>query len=106
MQLNMSPIEMDNAVLAGAVPDDSGLIGIQVSYDMGWQKRGKGHNLLAGQGAAMGLGTGKVLAYATRCKYCRICQNAKKKGKSPQQHDCRKNHTGSSKAMEPDHGGM
>ena len=95
-------IEMDNAVLAGAVPDDSGLIGIQVSYDMGWQKRGKGHNSLTGQGAAMGLGTGKVLAYATRCKYCRICQNAKKKGKSPRQHDCRKNHTGSSKAMEPD----
>ncbi|CAB4007536.1 Hypothetical predicted protein, partial [Paramuricea clavata] len=95
-------MEMNDAVVDGAEPDVNGLIGIPVSYDMGWQKRGKGHNSLTGQGMAMGLKTGKVLAYATRSKYCRICQNAKKNGKSPRKHDCRKNHTGSSKAMEPD----
>ena len=74
-------MEMNDAVLDGAEPDDNGLIGIPVSYDMGWQKRGKGHNSLTGQGMAMGLKTGKVLAYATICKYCRICQNAQKRAK-------------------------
>ena len=87
--------------MSGAASDKDGLVGIPVSYDMGWQKRGKGHNSLTGQGAAMGLQTGKVLAYATRCKLCRTCQNAKRKGIQPRQHDCRHNHTGSSKAMEP-----
>ena len=46
--------------------EKDGLVGIAVSYDMGWQKRGKGHNSLTGHGTAMGLVTGKVLSYATR----------------------------------------
>jgi len=33
-------------------PSADGLVGIAVSYDMGWQKRGRGQ-------AAMGLATGK-----------------------------------------------
>ena len=37
---------------------------------------------------------------ATRCKNCRICAQAKSDGKVPQNHDCRKNHAGSSKSME------
>lgn len=49
----------------------------------------------------MGLTTGNVLAYATNCKFCRVCDSAKKQGKQPRQHDCRKKHVGSSKAMEP-----
>ena len=68
---------------------------------MGWQKRGKGHNSLTGQGTAMGLKAGKVLAYATRFKLCRTCSYASREGKQVKQHDCRKNHNGSSKAMEP-----
>lgn len=55
--------------------------GIAVSYDMGWQKRGKGHNSLIGQGAGMGVVTGKVLSYSTRCKTCRFCNASKKAGK-------------------------
>ena len=42
---------------------ENSLVGIAVSYDMGWQKRGKGHNSLTGHGTAMGLVTGKVLSY-------------------------------------------
>ena len=34
-------MEMNDAVVDGAEPDDNGLIGIPVSYDMGWQKRGR-----------------------------------------------------------------
>lgn len=94
-------IEIENAKLSGATADENGLIGFPVSYDMGWQKRGKGHNSLTGHGAAMSLTTGNVLAYATRCKSCRVCDNAKRQGKEPRKHDCRQNHSGSSKAMEP-----
>ena len=36
-------------------PSADGLVGIAVSYDMGWQKRGRGHNSSTGHGAAMGL---------------------------------------------------
>jgi predicted RNA binding protein with dsRBD fold (UPF0201 family) len=93
--------EKDMAEENGEVADENGLVGIPVSYDMGWQKRGKGHNSMTGQGVAMGLATGNVLAYATKCKSCRVCDHAKKKGKQPRRHDCRKNHVGSSKAMEP-----
>ena len=60
--------------------EKDGLVGIAVSYDMGWQKRGKGHNSLTGHGTAMGLVTGKVLSYATRCKSCRVCDSSKKSG--------------------------
>lgn len=32
---------------------------------------------------------------------CCSCDEAKKAGKQPNDHDCRKNHSGSSKSMEP-----
>ena len=36
--------ERDNALLSGVASDKHGLVGIPVSYDMRWQKRGKDHN--------------------------------------------------------------
>ena len=51
-------------------PSADGLPGIAVSYDMGWQKRGRGHNSSTRHGAAMGLATGKVVSYSTRWKTC------------------------------------
>ena len=77
------------------------LPGVAVSYDMGWQKRRRGHNSATGHGAAMGLATGKVVSYSTRCKMCRVCSHNKLTGKE-KKHDCRKNHNGSSKSMERD----
>ena len=68
---------------------------------MGWQKRGKGFNSNTGQGAVMGLHTGKILDYATKNKTCRTCEYACRMKKEPPKHHCRKNHSGSSKAMEP-----
>ena len=68
---------------------------------MGWQKRGKGHNSRTGQGAIIGLSSGRVLDYTTRTKSCRFCDSAKAMGKKPKADDCRKNHEASSKAMEP-----
>ena len=77
-----------------------GFVEMAASYDMGWQKRGKGHNSSTGHGAAMGLATGKVMDCATRFKNCRFREAAMAKGKQATKHDCRKNHEGSSKSME------
>ena len=33
---------------------------------------------------------------------CRTCESARSKGKDPAYHDCRQNHKGSSKSMEPE----
>ncbi|XP_078329120.1 uncharacterized protein LOC111135496 isoform X1 [Crassostrea virginica] len=73
-----------------------------VSYDAGWQTRGSGRNYasLSGHGSMIGASTGKVLAYAVRCKKCKQCDQDT--SKDPSSHDCRKNWTGSSKSMEPD----
>ena len=56
-----------------------------------------------GHGAAMGLTTGKVVSYSTRCKTCRVilCSHNKSTGKE-KKHDCGKNHGGSSKSIERD----
>ena len=48
----------------------------------------------------MGSQTKKVLDYACANKFCRVCESAKSKGKEPVSHDCRLNHSGSSKSME------
>lgn len=56
------------------------VVSIGASYDMGWQKRGKGHNSLKGVGSMVGLRSGKVLAYSTRNKRCTVCQSAKRSG--------------------------
>ena len=94
--------EERNAVIKKFIKaDDQGCINIPCSYDMGWQKRGKGHNSSTGHAAVMGLTYGKVMDYTTRTKSCRVCTNAKKTGKEAKQHNCRVNHTASSKAMEP-----
>ena len=86
----------------GVLADSDGLLPLSVSYDMGWSKRGKAHNSLTGHGAIMGSVTGKALDYTTRNKFCRTCLSAKKDDDNPNPHDCRLNHTMSSKSMEPE----
>lgn len=66
---------------------------------MAWQQRNGGHNSSTDHGAVIGAFTGKILDFDTRCKSCRICNSAAKKGQKPRTHDCRKNHVGSSKSM-------
>ncbi|XP_022808639.1 uncharacterized protein LOC111345620, partial [Stylophora pistillata] len=95
------PEERNAAIKKDVKTDDQGCINIPCSYDMGWQKPGKGHNSSTGQAAVMGLTYGKVTDYTTRKKSCRVCANARKTGKEAKQHNCRLNHTASSKAMEP-----
>ena len=74
---------------------------VTVSYDMRWAKRGRAMNSLTGAGAAVGRETGKVVAYGTRNKRCITCSIAERENRFPKPHDCRRNHYGSSKSMEP-----
>ena len=48
----------------------------------------------------IGENTGKIINYAVRSKTCRICSASSTS--LPRQHDCRQNHTGSAKSMEPE----
>lgn len=74
-------LERKLALDDGATADSDGFVSVSCSYDMGWQKRGRGHNSSTGHEAVMGLTTGKVLDFATKSKTCRICKNAMKAGK-------------------------
>ena len=76
--------ERNAAIKKGVKEDDQGCINIPCSYDMGWQKRGKGHNSSTGHAAVMGLTYGKVMVFTTRTKSCRVCTNAKKNWKTSQ----------------------
>ena len=71
-----------------------------ISYNMGWQKRGNARNSWTGQGTAAGRATGKIIHFETKNTTCQICETLSKSGKRPDTHDCRKNHTGTSKSME------
>ncbi|XP_070548141.1 uncharacterized protein [Ptychodera flava] len=50
----------------------------------------------------IGKNTGKVIQYAVRSKKCRICDEAKARHEEVRAHDCRRNWSGSAKAMESD----
>jgi len=75
---------------------------LKLSYDMGWQKRGRGFNSQTGVGHMIGHKGGKVVGYKTRNKRCVTCHKAFRSGKRAKKHDCRRNWYQSSKAMEPD----
>ena len=57
-------VEKQEALQNGVQVDDNNLVPISYSYDMGWQKRGKGHNSHTGQGAVMGLSSGSAGLYS------------------------------------------
>lgn len=94
--------EIDLEKSSGRAPDSDDLFPLSVSYDMQWLKRGRANDSLTGHGAIMGSKTKKVLDYSCANKLCRICESARSKGKDPAYHDCRQNHKGSSKSMEPE----
>ena len=77
---------------------------ISDSVDAAWQCRGSGRSYqsLSGHSSVIIIGekAGKVLKFATRKKSCRFCEAAERCGRPAPKHDCRKNCTGSAKAME------
>lgn len=58
--------------------------------------------MLKGHATVVGAETGKIIGYETRIKSCRVCESAGKKGIQAKEHSCRKNWSGSAKAMEAD----
>ena len=75
---------------------------------MGWQKRGSGraYDSKSGVGTLMGNKTSRICAYGVRIADCRTCQRHQLKGDTETipRHNCAKNWSGSSKAMESDAG--
>lgn len=88
--------------------NDDDVLDLSVSFDGTWHKRG--HTSNYGVGAVIELHTGLVIDYCVLSKYCHTCSLAKKDlgEDSPEfdiwftghKHECNKNHTGSSPAME------
>jgi hypothetical protein len=79
-----------------------------VSYDMEWQKASKTYDSLSGQGLMIGYRTKRVVAVQNYSKVCNICQRHSKAMETyyetpdipVREHNCPKNHEGSSKGME------
>jgi hypothetical protein len=81
-----------------------GIPAITVICDGGWSKRSHKHtyNALGGVAIVIGAATGKLLHVGIRNKTCYICTSADTKQVTPPEHECFKNWTGSSQAMEAD----
>jgi hypothetical protein len=81
-----------------------GIPAITVICDGGWSKRSHKHtyNALGGVAIVIGAATKKLLYVGVRNKTCYICTSADTKQVTPPEHECFKNWTGSSQAMEAD----
>jgi hypothetical protein len=81
---------------------------IDCSFDMGWQQRSSGNRYASPSGDALLVGscTRKPISMMIKSKLCNYCKTWKKNknndGVDPPEHDCKKNHDGSSSAMEPE----
>ena len=79
-------------------------IGITVSYDMGWNKRssGKTYDSLSGHALMIGALSKKIVSARVVNKECSTCTQAQRMGTEAKDHECPRNHEGSSKSMEAD----
>ena len=82
----------------------TGPVGIEVSSDVAWKKRGsqRSYNNLSGITSAIGKRSKKIVHYNARYKRCHFCWYAAKHKRSPQKHQSMLNWHGSAKAMVPD----
>ena len=102
-----SPLDSErpsNSSSAASALQDDCSTDISLSYDCAWQRRGGGrsYNSLTGVAHAVGNNTKTIVEYGLRSKSCRICATAARLKRKPCRHDCRKNWSKSSKAMEGD----
>ena len=76
-------------------------VSIVAMYDMGWNKRSSGnkYDSISGHGFLLGGNSKKIINYKCMSKYCRKCFAAKRTNQKIE-HECPKNHEGSSKSME------
>ena len=80
------------------------VVGIDISVDAAWQKRGsqRSYNSLSGFSSTIGKRTKKVVHFSSRIKKCHVCSKAVQNKRTPIKHTCHQNWHGSAKAMEPD----
>ena len=82
-----------------------GIVGLDVVYDMGWQKRSSGrrHDSKSGHALMVRLKTNKIIGVILYCKDCHICIATRDRGEAPPLHpNCPHNYDGSPKSMESD----
>ncbi|XP_058796021.1 uncharacterized protein LOC131666934 [Phymastichus coffea] len=77
--------------------DENEITDLTGSFDCAWPKKGRQYNSLSGHASLISLLSKKVMAWACRNIYCRQCKRV-----VPGNHICRRNHNGSSKAIEAD----
>ena len=88
----------------GIVPDDDGILDIDVSFDGSWQKRG--HSSHNGVASVIDMLTGVVVDYEILSNYCAKCNISEPNGsatnewKEKHAPNCFKNYEGSSNSME------
>jgi len=83
---------------------DEGMPAITVIVNGGWSKRAHKHsyNAKSGVAAIFGAATKKLLFIGIRSKYCSVCSVSEHKKQPSLNHQCFKNWSGSSCAMEAD----
>jgi len=79
---------------------------LHASTDMGWQGRSSGnlYNSLSGHALFVGMLTRKPIAWSVLAKSCSFCKgwhHTHMEGEDPPDHECVKNHDGSSGSMGP-----
>ncbi|KAJ8728955.1 hypothetical protein PYW07_006651 [Mythimna separata] len=82
--------------------DKNGIPIIDVVVDGCWSKRTykKNYSALSGAAAIIGRKTGEVLFLGVKNKYCAICAQAENRKQEPKTHECYKNYSGPSTAMD------
>ena len=75
---------------------------LTVSFDMGWNKRSSGtkYDSISGHSFLLGSQTKKIINHQCLSKVCSKCEIAKLNNVPPIDHECPRNHEGSSKSME------
>ena len=82
---------------SGGALDADGRVGVAISFDGAWSKRGNARNSQEGIATAIGCRSGQVVASGRRSKQCSRCKPDAPCGRA----DCTANHVGSSGSMEP-----
>ena len=84
------------------IPNEILVLGITISFDMGWQKRstGKLYDSLSGYAYKIGCHTNQIIGLSVKCKKCTKCRTANRLGTVAAEHFCTVNWVGASGAME------
>ncbi len=96
--------EKGKLIGAGIQPDEHGNLEDKGITDGAWQKRSyhNNSNSLSGTGVLVGKQTGKLLDFDVLSIKCRTCDIAKRKGSTPEAHECSATWSKSAKSMEPE----